>query len=80
MGRIAGIKVKGKLTVDLDTEVPLDNFLSMFQGIDQKVSGKSIQPISPSNRIQSPHYYSSSTYPVSAQIFDYPSNYINPPQ
>jgi hypothetical protein len=88
-GRIAGcgVKVKGKITLDLDSKIPIENVAHLLNQVGSNQSDSSPIPLSllqpqqaSSRRVLSPHYYSSPVFPVSSKIMDYPENYINPPQ
>ena len=107
-GRVAGIRIKGNLSLEIDQEVDAsflgqllggvkspqsesqqpDDELSEMQMLSQIMASRcqnSTQPTQP-YPFQAPHPYANQTrpstapYPVSAKMFDFPGQFLSPPQ
>ncbi len=94
-GRVAGIRLKGNLTLEIDQEIDPGLLASLFGCGDR--SSQMQQP-HPQPSIEQPHLAlspplfsyphpyanqmrpSSFPYPVSSQMVDWPGQYLSPPQ
>lgn len=90
VGRIGGIRLKGKLTLEIDQEVSPDLLSRLLGGgRDEMEECYDEIPYPPSEGFQVPLHpylqaqrypYTGSQYPISAGIADYPQQYLSPPQ